>query len=428
MDTKGSSMHELRRQPLRDTVRSWQAVIHYPRVTGTVAILAFIFILARHFPQGKVPFDFSQGLHPVLDMAGSYITRGYPTYLNTLLGSTAGSKDWFESQDLNTMKEILCLVDPMSTSFIARIYRPLVVLPKSASRNMSLPQTIFQPSQVDSYKSTRLALSVLLLCSIAIFLVSNYITHPAQDEEDSSLRKPASVSSVCYLPHGHALDIYLLSASPGHYLASVGFDHEIRYWDLGSENISCPPTTFSELHGLWPAASIAIDDQGEWLAISSKRGDVGIWNINQQQSWRTIATGLDSHLVMCSFTPGYNRDVRSSAPPLLMVGANGLLIDAETGIAKVTAHQICANQIRSSHLSSNRPVPLRLISVTENDEIYSTVKRDGCWVSQLVQIQVPILQQPTRLRITTLPGVRMVGLAFELDTSQLYLIDFLSGQ
>ncbi|KFZ08945.1 hypothetical protein V502_09049 [Pseudogymnoascus sp. VKM F-4520 (FW-2644)] len=424
-DDNATAIRGFTPQQRRDTSwRPWQIISYFPRVKGTVAILLFISMLAWHFLPGKVSFDFNQEFASVPTLGRTQITRDYPTRLKTVLGQTADSRGWLESQDRNTMKEIHLLADARLEGFVARIYSPLIVMPKSTNRNASLKTKISKSFPMNSYTPTQLWLSIVALCSLLTYFVSNCSSHSKQDEEETRIQKSDSLCSVRYLPHGHTLDVYILSASTKPYLASIGFDHEIRVWGLKSKNITSHLTASSELQSLWPAASVAIDDKGEWLAICSKRGEVGLWNI-KHQTMRIISASLHVHIVLCFFVPGFLPDCQQST--LLMVGANGVLIEVGGKAEDAIVHQVCAKQIRSSHLISHRHEPLRFISVTEDDEIYMTVKRENGWMSQALHIPLTILQQPARLRFTVIPDLKMVGLAFNMDTSQLYLIDFLSA-
>lgn len=397
-----------------------QAILRYPRIMGTVAILAFIFILALHYPI-QFSLDFRSSRANACEPKGAY--TNHSTQLSPRSGQIADSTVWLARQDSHTIKEIFRLAGTGSTSFTARIYDPVIVMPRFAGGNILRQQCIPQQSPANGY--TR-GLLVLIICCVLIFAISNYFAHPTQREEDSNIQKLGSISSVRYLPHGHSLDVYLLSASRKPYLASVGFDHEIRYWDLGSCGNSGIPLTLSGLHGIWPAAAIAVDDNGEWVAICSKSGDIGVWNV-QQRSGRTISASLASEIVLCSFLPCPIHGSPPSAPSLLIVGTDGLLVDVSTDTGNVTSHRICGKPIRSSHLDSNRPMLPRLMSTTEEDEIYTTVRREGRWFTQLLRVTPFISPQPAHLRFTTLSDLRMVGLAFDTHTSQLYLIDILSG-
>jgi hypothetical protein len=397
-----------------------QAILRYPRIMGTVAIMAFIFILALHYPV-PFPLEFRSSLAISCDPRA--VHTNHSTQLTSRAGQTADSTVWLASQDSHTMREILRLAGTGLTSFIARIYDPVIVMPRFSRGNVLQQQRISQQPPANGYIR---ALSALLVCSVLIFAMSNYFARSTQREEDSKIPKTGSISSVRYLPHGHSLDVYLISASRKPYLVSVGFDHEIRYWDLGSRGNSEIPVTLSGLHGIWPATAITVDDKGEWVAICSKSGDIGIWSV-QQRTGRTISAGLACEIVLCSFLPCSIHGSPPSAPSLLIVGTDGILVDVAIETESVTSHRICGGQIRSSHLDSNRPMSLRLMSTTEEDEIYSTVRREGRWITQPLRLTPFLSPQPAHLRFTTISDLRMVTLAFDTNTSQLYLIDALSG-
>jgi hypothetical protein len=178
---------------------------------------------------------------------------------------------------------------------------------------------------------------------------------------------------------------------------------------------------------LWPAAAIAVDDKAEWIAICSKLGGISLWNIKLQCFRRSVVLSHDSRIVSCFFTPSSHQGGLRPATSLLIIFASGLLVDIDVETGAVLRHQISTNPIRSSHISSHRRLPLRLITISEGEKINITVKRDHSWTSQVLQFSIPILKSPARLRFTVIPDLRMVGLVLNVDTHQLHLIDFLSG-
>jgi WD40 repeat protein len=219
----------------------------------------------------------------------------------------------------------------------------------------------------------------------------------------------------------------MLGASSKCILASLGFDHEIRVWNLESRIIASQLIPTSQQHTLWPVATIAIDGKAEWLAICSKSGDVSFWNTRLQCFGRSTTIILDTRVVTCFFTSSPSHDGLHPATRLLLISASGCLTEIEVEIPNVISHQICANRVQSSHVNSHRRMSLRLITNSEDNNIYITAKRQDCWTSQAFDFSVPILNQPSRLRFTIIPDLRMVVLVWNIDTCQLYLIDLLSG-
>ena len=52
----------------------------------------------------------------------------------------------------------------------------------------------------------------------------------------------------------------------------------------------------------------------------------------------------------------------------------GCLTDIEVETGNVMSHQICTNRVQSSHVNSHRRMPLRLITISEDNKIYVTAK------------------------------------------------------
>jgi hypothetical protein len=297
----------------------------------------------------------------------------------------------------------------------------LVVVLNSADRS---------PSPAEAIIFGPVWLSVTLFCGTAALILTlwNYLSsNDAPDEAGNGISKPAIFSSVQCLPRGHSLDVFILGASSKCVLASVGFDHEIRVWHLESRIIRSQPVPPSQQHTFWPVATTAIDDSAEWLAICSKSGEVNFWNIQSQCLGRTTTINLDAPIITCFFTSYPKHDGLHSATRFLLVSASGCLSEVEVETANVTSHQICAHRVQSSHVNSHRRMPLRLITVGEDNRIYVTARREDCWTSQAVDFSVPVLSQSSRLRFTIIPDLRMVALVLNIDTCQLYLIDLLSG-
>jgi WD40 repeat protein len=412
------------------TRRPMHAALHYPRVTGTAVIASFLFILSWHFLGGWITIRWAQNSTIISGWNMFQKTRGHPHGFNSVLEKTADSVNWLKFQEYETAMEILHAVNPGSFSFSARVYNPLVIVLNSTNRKPLATDKIFESSPVNASIFGPHWPSAVIFCGSAALLLALWICSSSNDtpgDAADDIHKPETLSSVQCLPRGHSLDIFIIVTSSNRTLASVGFDHEIRVWNLESRITSSQLVPISQQPKLWPVATIAIDSKNEWLAICSKSGNVCFWNTRRQQFGQSTIINLDSRIIACFFTPSTDHGGQHTTNPLLLVSAAGCLTDIEVETAHVISHQICTTGVQSAHVNSHRRMPLRLITVSKDNVVYVTARREDRWTSHALNFSVPILSQPSKLRVTIIPDLRMVALVLRIDTGKLYLIDLLSG-
>jgi len=430
--TKSARVNGIVHQQRSDISQGFgRAALLYPRPLGTIVVALFLFILGWHWFEGRVAFRWARNSAVIPDWNEFKTTRGHPPRFDYMHDQTRDWVNWLKLQEHETASEVRSLVSPQSRGFLARVYNPLVVVLKSTDRNSSLAEEILTSSPIETIILGPLWLSAVLLCGTGALMLALWSCSSSNDtpeETGNRIHQPGSMSSVQSLPHGHSLDVFILGASSKRILTSVGFDHEIRVWNLESRIISSQLVPTSQQHTLWPVAAIAIDGKAEWLAICSKSGEVSFWNTRLQCFGRSTTINLDTRIVTCLFTSNSTQDGLHSAARLLLVDASGRLTEIDVETANVVSHQICANRVQSTHANSPRRMPLRLITISEENKIYVTAKREDCWTSHAFDFSVPILNQPSRLRFTIIPDLRMVALVSNIETWQLYLIDLLSGQ
>jgi len=427
--TKAGPVNGLAQQQRGDIMRRPRhAALPHSRILGTIIIISFLFMLNRHFLEGRITFHWARKFAVLSDGNEFNMGKGQREQ-NAILEQNGDSVDWIKMQDHKTTSEILHIANPRSYTLLARVYDPLVVVLKCADRNPLPAEEILTSSPITTVIFGLLSPSVVIFCCVvALTLALRHGSSIGTQEKTRNGRfKPETLSSVKRLPRGHSLDIFMLTTSSKRFLASVGFDHEIRVWNLESQIINSQLIPAPQLHKLWPVAAIAIDNKAEWLSVCSKSGEVSFWNTKLQYFSRSITVNLGTHLVACFFTLSPHHDGLHLATRLLLVGATGCLTDIEVETTNVISHQICANQVQSSHINSPRRMPLRLITISEDNRVYITAKRGDCWTSQVVDFSMPVLSQPSRLRFTIIPDLRMVVLVWNTDTRQLYLIDLLLG-
>ncbi|KAF4628935.1 hypothetical protein G7Y89_g9211 [Cudoniella acicularis] len=396
-------------------------------IIGVITGLLLLSVITKFYLDDGVKFYLGQIFSTV--SRGRFLAEKYTRHdINSPLKQSKTLK-WLNTLDRQTTKEILNLVNTQSQSLVAKVYDPLIIGLKLANRTHSLDGNTPSFLPIDIILSKHFDPSVAFLCSILAF--SYAIRKRRTSKGASGTGDPAdekAISTINYLPRGHTLDVFMLAASSKQYLVSVGFDHEFRVWNLEAQSITSRlMIPISAHHVLWPAAAIAVDDKAEWIAVCSKAGGISLWDIKLECFRRSIDLGLGSRIIACFFTPSSYRDSLRPVTHLLIVFASGALADIDVETGNVLSHQISATPIRASHISSHRRMPLRLITISEDEKINITVKREDCWTSQALQFSIPILKSPARLKFTVIPNLRMVGLVLNEDTHQLHLIDFLSG-
>ena len=409
-----------------------QSGLPYQRLMTVVVIISFISVIANYCVEGNIRFYLAR-MFAVIFKQGGFTNSDNSGYNdNFMFQKSGGTMEWLSILEQETTREILHFANPQSKGFLVRLYDPLVVQLKLANTTQSPDENVIVSSPIGNiifghFDPSVLVLSFVLVLSLVIRKCSRPNNASDEMEDRTSTRK--AVSTVNYLPRGHTLDVFMLAASSKQYLVSVGFDHEIRVWNLESQSISSQLIRpISTQHVLWPAAAIALDDKAEWIAICSKANGISLWNIKLQCFRRSVILSHDSRIVSCFFTPSSYQLSSRPARSLLIVFASGLLVDIDVETGAVLRHQISTSPIRSSHISSHRRLPLRLITLSEGEKINITVKREHSWTSQVLQFSIPILKSPARLRFTVIPDLRMVGLVLNVDAHQLHLIDFLSGE
>jgi hypothetical protein len=421
------SINQISQPQRRNTKQDSHFALPYPRVLGTIFIISFLFTLSRHFLDGKTAFYRGRNFAHQLDQGQFAMARDHKNSISTIIHQTGGLMDWLKVQDHQTTREILHATNSQSYSILVRAYDPLVIVQKHASRNFSLGEPLLA-SSISSMGSRSIWLIVAFLCALIapIIALRKYSLNDERDKTANRVLESRTLSSVQCLARGHSLDVFILCASSNRILISVGFDHGIRVWNLDSRVMTSHFVPISQKRNLWPVVAVAVDGKTEWLGIYSKLGEVNFWHIQQRRFGRSITPNLEAHVVACFFTTSTSHG-GYLVTRLLLVSIIGRLADIEVESGNVTFHQICTDRVQSSTTSSYKRMPLRVITISEDNKIYISARRDNYWTTQNLEFSIPTLSVPSRLHLTVVPGLSMIGLAFNLNTGQLHLTDLLSG-
>lgn len=357
---------------------------------------------------------------------------------------------WLQAQSSRTLRELVEATMPHSTSFVAKVQAPLLVVTDAAARAQSVPNT---DTNGNRPVGSRLALSVFLMILLSIWAVRFGDRGRAGHKVAEGDERNGDVMLVRCLPAHHELDIFLLAPCPRRFLVSVGFDRKVQLWNLEA---SAPRSTLIATPSDeacpvgWPVSLVAIDDHAEWLAICSRVGRVALWNRRTERFGQTVTVERGERVVACSFvavpnSPGINRHKAGflASTRLIVILRSGQLLDLDVdGAETITTHKTCDGPVQSVHVSSTATggrshVPnLRLIIVTRHHSVFVSIKREGWWMTRPLRITaIPPLRSPhsspesgqsQATCFAVVESLRGVALLHNEEAGVLHLVDMLS--
>jgi hypothetical protein len=399
------------------------------RFAGTVAIFSIILAVNWHF------FDIGQEDFSLKAFRQRLAVRQSKRETNTAwnpppINQARTPADWLRIQDHNTARELFGFIKPGAHSFIACIYDPLLVVSKGAhGRDRPQPPTSLGEGLRRFARGHAFPAALMVVFLIAgVTLLMNYLLWTGLPDSEGANKDDDTPFSVKTLPTPQSLDIVRLVASLKGHLASISLDRSTALWLSGRHvytQITLPTATTKPK--LWPILAIAMDDSGNFLALCTDTGQIGLWNITDGRFSSFPKVEIREQApALFSFVNTMRGEVEQSL--LIIVSPDGHLIqlDAHTGMHR--AKRICVSPIVSATLYICEG-DTSVISVSKLGAIHvSSLTGDGGSTSQTFAGLVDPASPPGNRssKIKCVQGVPSLGLIFALHDEEAEMFDFKS--
>ncbi|PHH81171.1 hypothetical protein CDD80_3 [Ophiocordyceps camponoti-rufipedis] len=249
----------------------WQGRIALStRIAGTIIMFGFVLIAQWHF------FGDEGLIRKLVRFYGdSDRGQGPGPSMSSLLDSLHQARSptsWLRIQDHETAREVISIIKPLSYSYVARVYDPIVFVLKNSDRVPLRKEPTLLPAAYDFVKHELFRFLVVVVVVIAALrLLTNFLLW--EDEDINGQHEPEELPrmSVKSLARGHLMDVVLLTTSADGHVVSVGLDNTIRAWSvkgIGTSYVIArgdEPQTF-----VFPVVAMAIDNDSRWLVIMSR--------------------------------------------------------------------------------------------------------------------------------------------------------------
>lgn len=362
-----ASTDDLKRQTWQDSFLQGK-VPASTRVAGTAVMIGFILACQWHFFDQESPLI---TLSRFSKLWSSEDSEEPSAPINQVRTPTA----WLRLQDHETAREVIQLIKPNASSYLARVYDPLIFVLAGADRTPSGEGVrMFLPAVYDfvKYQSTPFIVFVVVVVSL-ISLLMNYLlwNEIVEDEDDHERPEDGPLLGVKTLSRGHLLDVIILAASPSGIVASYGLDRRIRIWDIKHHpysyaiNTTAPPVKF------FSVADMTIDKNGKWLGLVSTDGQIVSWNIEEHE-WTPLKTVALKGRPLAFFY-GASRP-NGARPALTLVQQNGYMTDIEPGTCVFNEIRIC----KSALVSAVQWCPYGSVDRNATVPRILTASRHGC--------------------------------------------------
>ncbi|CBX92415.1 hypothetical protein LEMA_P051210.1 [Plenodomus lingam JN3] len=338
--------------------------------------------------------------------------------------------DWLRLQDHNTARELFSFIKPGAQSFVARIYDPLLVIPKGAQGRdgpqppTSLPEAFRRFAHAHAFP----AALILAFLIAGVTLLMNYLLWTGLTENAVDAEDEESMFSVKTLLTPQTTDVVRLASCPKGHIASISLDRTTAIWSHTPDGYSpflLPTATMKP--NLWPINASAIDDGGTQLALCANSGQIGLWNIAAKQFALFPKIDLRGQVpILFRFATLLTR-IDAERPYLIIVSPDGRLteLEASTGIHHTkrisSSSIICAKLYIHGRNTS-------LVYVTKSGEVHILPLREGINATSEVVAGLdpgpPPGSNPEKIKC--IEGVPSLGIIFALRDEQAEVFDFKS--
>ncbi|KUJ19726.1 uncharacterized protein LY89DRAFT_579832 [Mollisia scopiformis] len=361
------------------------------RIAGPIVMVGSILMAQLHYE------SWSQTILRLFMIWTSYAQTARPaavSHLSVDINQARTPTAWLQMQDHETAHEVIQVVKPHATSYIARVYDPLIFVLEGSNRTRN-DQGIrrFLPAAYDFARNqfTAFVLSVTIIVA-AVCLLMNHLLSNEPSENDSEKREDDPLLSVKTLSGGHSLDIMLLATSRDGVLATVGLDRWIRIWDVRKGVMSYIVRDFESSIDPFPVLAVAIDRDSNWLAILSGKDLVFLWNIPERRWGRSMHVEMKGRTPL-TFCFGHDKD--EFVDPVVVVRHNGLMTELHVDDEYSRQIQICRSPLvcvrphfEKPHTGSPDPPP-RLITSSRKGCVHIASQLEEGWVSNELKVPEP---------------------------------------
>ncbi|TAQ91344.1 hypothetical protein B7494_g361 [Chlorociboria aeruginascens] len=377
------------------------------RIAGTIVMVVFIVIAQWHFFGNESVYQtiirITRLKRPVRPSADS------AALLSVDVNQARSPTSWLRLQDHETAHELIQIIKPEAHSYIARVYDPLVFVVDGSDRTPT--QFGIRPLLPAAYdfakhQSGPFVLVVLLLVAGVSLLMNYLLWDETTEDENNDRRNDEPLLSIKTLSRGHTLDVILLVSSPDGVLVSVGLDRRIRVWDIRPDGHSYVVEDLDSNINPYPVLTIAIDDDSNWLAILSSKGQVILWNIPERR-WGPVMPVESKGRSPAAFF--FGRDKTELIDPVVMVGHNGMLTELNMEANMARNIQVCktpltcvrpyAEKVTQSHIEP----PLRIITTSKRGCVHVATQFDTGWISEDLKISCSDEDDTEVISISPLP-------------------------
>ncbi|CZR59367.1 related to SREBP cleavage activating protein [Phialocephala subalpina] len=380
--------------------RSWSlaSILHMEgpfstRIGGTLVMIGVSVIAQWHFYEDET---YAQTIWRFISWLGSKSRAPGSAATSSLsvdIHQARTPNAWLRMQDHETAHEVIQVIKPLATHYIARVYDPLIFVLNGSDRTPD--HSGIRPLLPAAYDFARNQFKTFMLAVIiivaAVCLLMNYLLWD-ESVDDEVEREDDPLLSVKTLSKGHALDVMLLTTSRDGVLATVGLDRWIRIWDVRQGIMSYIVQDVETHVDPFPVLAIAIDNDSNWLAILSGKDQVFLWNIPEKRWGPSMQVEVKGRIPL-SFCFGH--DKAEFIDPVVVVRHNGLMSELHVESNENKQIQICRSPLvcvrqhfEKPNATSPNPPP-RIITSSRKGCVHIASQMEGGWVSDGLEIPEP---------------------------------------
>ncbi|PVI08577.1 hypothetical protein DM02DRAFT_607963 [Periconia macrospinosa] len=416
--------------------QSWLSALRHgtlpfsTRFAGTAAILTIILAINWHF------FDSTAGTLSFKSVKNNLFRRQNKRSKLTSprtqppINQARTPADWLRLQDHNTAKELFGFIKPNAHSFIAKIHDPLLVVLKGANGRYTSPTP---PSLIDGLRTFArhhafpAALIVVFLIA-GVTLLMNYLLWTGLPEGIEDKEHEDSLFTIRTLSTPQTLDVVRVISSPKGHVVSVSLDRTTSLWLHSSTGVKQSVLQTATMKPkLWPIMACALDDNGDFLAMCTDDGMVGLYSLSASRFSCLQNVDLRGHTpILFSFAtvPGEDHGLSS----VFIVTPDGYLTVLETRAGIHHTRRIHTGTILCSALYHSVNDGLSLVFVSKPGEVHIlSLDEDGEKTPEMVAGLDPGPPPGTNpSKIKCIESVPTLGMIFAVRDQEVEVFDFSS--